>query len=142
MLRDKVRFRNLSANGQAMGAAATLTADTLSKGSRVRWNPPGWQGNGDTYKEHRAHLIGKLFGGLGRDRRNAVTMKDRANSPEMSTFEKRVKRRVKAGEVIEYSATPLYNEGVLPPASVLLTATGSRGAPIARLVKNPAGRRK
>lgn len=79
---------------------------------------------------------------MGQDRRNAVTMTDRANSLEMRTFEERVKGRVKAGEVIEYSVTPLYNEGVLPPASVLLTATGSRGAPIARLVNNPAGRRK
>lgn len=142
LLRDKFRFRNLSANGQAMGAAATLTADTLSKGSRVRWNPPGWQGNGNTFNEARAHLIGKLFGGIGQDRRNAVTLSTSANSPRMSNFETRVKSRVKAGEAIEYSATPLYNEGVLPPASILLTATGSRGAPIARLVENPAGRRK
>lgn len=142
LLRDSIRLRELSANGQAMGAWATLTPSTLSKGSKVRQNPPGWQGHGNIYKEHRAHLIGKLFGGMGQDRRNAVTMTDRANSPEMSTFERRVKNRVKAGEVIEYSATPLYNEGVLPPASILLTATGSRGAPIARLVNNPAGRRK
>jgi len=142
LLQDNIRYRDLSANGQAMGARATLTPGMLSKGSKVRKNPPGWQGNGNFYKEHRAHLIGKLFGGMGQDRRNAVTMTDRANSLEMRTFEERVKGRVKAGEVIEYSVTPLYNEGVLPPASVLLTATGSRGAPIARLVNNPAGRRK
>lgn len=142
MLRDKTRYRNLSANGQAMGADATLTADTIGRGTRVRWNPPGWQGDGRKYKEHRSHLIGKLFGGIGRDRQNAVTMTDKANSPRMSDFEKRVKTRVNDGEVVEYSATPLYNKGVLPPSSILLTAHGSRGAPIARLVENPAGRRK
>lgn len=56
----------------------------------------------------------------------------------MRDFENGVARRVKAGEVVEYSATPLYSPGVLPPSSVLVTALGSRGAPSARLIHNPA----
>jgi hypothetical protein len=58
----------------------------------------------------------------------------------MREFERTVAQRVRDGEVIEYSATPLYSDGVLPPRSILLTAIGSRGAPIARLIQNPAGR--
>jgi hypothetical protein len=60
----------------------------------------------------------------------------------MQTFENGVARRVRSGEVVEYSAKPLYSRGVLPPSAILLTAHGSRDAPSARIINNPAGRRK
>jgi hypothetical protein len=47
------------------------------------------------------------------------------------------------GEVVELlSGTTLHDDGMLPPSAILLTAHGSRGAPIARVILNPAGRRK
>lgn len=141
--RPRIRYRELNANGQATGVNATLTKDMLGSGTRVRWNPPGWQGHGTRYNEARAHLHAKQLGGPGRDRRNAVTMTHRgANTPQMSGFENGVARRVRAGEVVEYSSTPLYESRVAPPSAILLTAHGSRGAPTARLIHNPAGRRK
>jgi len=75
--------------------------------------------------------------------RNIVTLTHRgANTPQMQRFENGVARRLRAGEVVEYSSTPLYTDGALPPSAILLTAHGSRGMPAARLVLNPAGRRK
>jgi hypothetical protein len=75
--------------------------------------------------------------------RNFVTQTQQgSNTPQMRDFEGGVARRVRAGEVVEYSAAPLYAPGVLPPSAILLTAHGSRGAPSAQLIPNPAGRRK
>jgi hypothetical protein len=70
-----------------------------------------------------------------------VTLSRRANSPQMRDFEDKVAGRVRAGEIIEYMAKPIYSEGILPPSGVLLTGFGNYGPPIARLIRNPAGRR-
>ena len=59
--------------------------------------------------------------------------------PKMSTFENRIARRARAGEVVEYAVKPLYADGVLPPSAVLLTAHGTRGAPTALYIKSSGG---
>lgn len=141
--RPSIRYGNLNANGQASGVAATLTAPMISTGTRANWRltPPGWQGNGRRYNEARGHLLANQLGGTGGDLRNLVTLTHRgANSPQMKGFENNVARRVGGGEVVEYSATPMYDSGVLPPSGVLVTAYGSRGTPTARFIPNPAGR--
>jgi hypothetical protein len=143
--RPNVRYRELNANGQATGVTATVTPPMLGAGTKAnrRLKPPGWQGNGTIYNEARGHLLANQLGGSGRDPVNLVTQTHRgSNTPQMSGFEERVARRVRAGEVVEYSALPLYNPGVLPPSAILLSASGSRGAPSARVVNNPAGRRR
>jgi hypothetical protein len=105
--------------------------------------PPGWQGRGDKFNEARGHLLGWQLGGFADEPKHVVTLTQTpANSPHMRDFENAVARRVREGEVIEYLAKPLYSAGILPPAMMLLTAHGSRGAPIARVVQNPAGWRK
>jgi hypothetical protein len=143
--RPSSRLGALNAAGQATRADVTLTAPMLGTGTKAnrRLTPPGWSGNGRIHNEARAHLWAKSLGGTGDDMRNIVTMTHRgANTPQMSKFENSVSRRVRGGEVIEYSATPLYCSGVLPPSATLLTALGTRGPPAARLILNPAGRRK
>lgn len=143
--RPNIRQRELNATGQATGIAASLTAPMLGSGTMAdrRLTPPGWQGNGRKYNEARSHLLARDLGGSGSDMRNIVTLtQNGANTPQMRDFEQGVARRVRGGEVVEYSATPLYDSGVLPPSAVLLTAYGSRGAPTARIVQNPAGRRR
>jgi hypothetical protein len=86
-----------------------------------------------------AHLLARQLGGLGQPW-NIVTMTDQgANRPQMSSFEAEIARRVRAGEIIDYSATPLYAAGALPPSAKLLTALGPREPPAARLIRNPAG---
>jgi hypothetical protein len=62
--------------------------------------------------------------------------------PQMSSFERQVANRVRAGEVVDYTAKPLYEDGILPPSAVLVTAIGSRQQPTARLIRNPAGSAK
>src|SRR3954453_21627839 len=95
-----------------------------------RLAPPGWQGNGNLYNEARGHLLAKSLGGAGGlDGRNFVTLTHRgANSPQMSNFEQGVARSVRAGKVVEYAAKPLYDDGVLPPSAILLTAHAAGGA--------------
>ena len=143
LARPNIRYRELSPDGRATGVSGTITAPLPTSGTRARRNPPGWQGDGDVFNEARGHLLGRQFGGSGRDMRNVVTLsQNRTNNPEMSNFENAVARRARAGEVIEYSSTPLYRDGALPPSAVLLTATGSRGLPAARIINNPAGNRR
>jgi hypothetical protein len=143
-LRDPIRSRAPNGQGQARGTAGSLTEALLGTGKRANWRrtPPGWQGDGRKFNEARGHLLARLLGGSG-DEPNIVTLTHRgANTPQMQSFERGIAGRVRSGEVVEYSAMPLYNPGVLPPSSILLTALGSRGAPTARLINNPAGRRK
>lgn len=141
--RPNIRYGNLNTNGQAGGVSATLTAPMIGAGTRANWRltPPGWQGNGPKYNEARGHLLANQLGGSGGDMRNLVTLTHNgANKPQMKSFEDKVARRVAGGEVVEYSATPMYDNGVLPPSGVLVTAYGSRATPSARFIPNPAGR--
>lgn len=139
--RDSHRLGGLSTQGQASRSDATLTASLLGTGSKAkRAPPPGWRGNGRTYNEARAHLVAASLGGSG-GAQNIVTMTHNGvNNGLMSRFEGGVRDRVRTGEVIEYSAVPLYGKGALPPSAVLLTAFGSRQQPIAKVIMNPAGR--
>jgi hypothetical protein len=143
--RPQVRFRDLNANGQATGVTATLTPAIMGKGSLAirKLQPPGWQGDGDKFNEARGHLLGKQLGGTGKTMQNLVTQTQTpSNNSWMRRFEDQVARRVRSGEIIEYHATPFYNDGILPPESIFLTALGLDGGLTARLVRNPAGQRK
>ncbi len=143
--RPPVRSSGANASGQAQGKDMTLTKSMLGTGTRAnkRVNPPGWQGHGTKFNEGRSHLHAKQLGGSGKTISDLVTLtQNPTNSSHMATFENEVMRRVRDGEVMEYFVKPLYHEGILPPTSMLMLAYGSRGAPIARLVENPAGRRR
>lgn len=143
--RPSVRNRGVNAQGQALGVDVTLSAPVIGTGSSAnrRLKPPGWKGNGTKNNEARGHLHAKDLGGSGKKMQDIVTLTQTpTNSPHMRDFEQDVARRVRAGEVVEYSAAPLYSPGVLPPSHMLLTAYGSRGAPVGRVIDNPAGRRK
>ncbi len=142
--RPSIRYGELNERGQATGAKATLTEPMLDTGTRANWRqtPPGWQGDGSRYNEARAHLLGRQLGGRGVPRNIATMTQNGANTPQMRGFEDAVARRVRAGEVVEYFATPLYEDGILPPSAVLVSATGSRQQPMARLIFNLAGARR
>ena len=143
--RPQVRYRDVNADGQATGVTATLTPALMGKGSLAmrKLQPPGWQGEGDKFNEARGHLLGKQLGGTGKTMQNLVTQTQTpSNNPWMRRFEDQVARRVRSGEIIEYHATPFYNDSVLPPESIFLTALGLDGRLTARLVRNPAGQRK
>jgi len=133
-----IRYRELNAEGQALGVNSTLSRSRLGTGTRAYWRrtPPGWRGHDGLA---RGHLLGRQLGGDGKDARNLVTMTHQgANTPLMRDFENAVARRVAAGEVVAYGAAPIYGNGVGPPAGVLLTVHGPNGSS-ARYVQNPAG---
>jgi hypothetical protein len=137
-----VRLRERNVDGQPMGMNAAVTRAMLGTGTRIpAWlRPPGYE---DDAGHARGHLLGRQLGGEGKDRRNAVTLtQNPTNSPDMRDFENMVARRAQAGEVVEYSVTPLYNDGILPPGGMLLTAHGSRSGPRALFIQNPAGQRR
>jgi len=144
--RPDIRYREHNAREQPTGAESALTAPLLGRGTETnrRRNPPGWGGHGTRNNEARAHLLARRLGGSGKDPQNIVTLTHKgANTPQMSTFENRVARRVRAGEVVNYSVTPLYKGEPLQPHSILLTAHGSRSAlPSVGLIRNPAWYRK
>lgn len=138
--REPVRQAKPSETGQTMGFNASLTRSMLAGGTRAKQSirPPGFR-DGDA----RGHVRAKQLGGSGGDEANLMTLTQKpTNSPWMSTFESAVKRRVRAGEAIEYMVKPLYREGSLPPSAILLTATGSRHPPRALIIGNPAGSRR
>ena len=138
--REPVRQGELNEQGQPSGFNASMTRGMLAGGTRPKRSirPPGFEA-GDS----RGHVRAKQLGGLGEDDRNLMTLTQfPTNSPQMSTFENAVKRRVLAGEAVEYMVKPLYREGSLPPSTILLTATGPRHPPAARVIRNPAGHRR
>ncbi len=142
-VRNAVRPRKPNSIKQAIGVDGTITSSMLGTGSKPDRNlePPGWQGHGRIFNEARGHLLANALGGTGKEMWNLVTQTQQgSNTPQMRHFERAIAARVRGGEVIEYGAKPLYRDGVLPPSGILLTATGSRGAPTARIINNPAGR--
>ncbi|MDP3660847.1 DNA/RNA non-specific endonuclease [Phenylobacterium sp.] len=143
--RPSTRMSELNGLGQSTLVGATVTQATLGQGTKAKYSlkPPGWLGDGNEFNQARGHLSAKEHGGTGRDMRNLMTLTHHgANTPQMRAFERRVSQRVRAGEVMETLTFPFYTPGILAPSAVLLTAFGSRGSPIARLIQNPAGRRK
>jgi hypothetical protein len=61
----------------------------------------------------------------------------------MSGFERKVANKARAGEVVEYSVTPLYKGGRRQPHTILLNALGSRDTlPSIRFIPNAAWHRE
>jgi hypothetical protein len=139
--RPNIRPSELNAKRQAGRVEATAIASMLGTGTKARQRirPPGFEGEAAGHA--RGHLFPRELGGSGRDPRNLVTLSQRpTNDPHMSSFDKVIAQKVRSGEVIEYSSTPLYTPGIGAPGAILMTATGSNGTRMAKLVQNPAGR--
>lgn len=120
-----------SANPLGAVAPRAMPARSSASPARGQIASPGWP---------RPNV---RYGAGGLESRNFVTLTQKgANSPQMQGFEQAVARKLHAGEVVDYSVTPLYDDGVLPPSLIVMTAHGSRSGPSARLVRNPIGRRK
>ncbi|WP_330342600.1 RHS repeat-associated core domain-containing protein [Streptomyces sp. NBC_00557] len=120
----RVHYRELGPGGRAQGVTATLTRNMMGGKTDPRVDPAGWQSNKGF---NRAHLLGAQIGGSNKDPRNFVTMHSYANSPMMRRYETQVRKAVDKGEVIEYSATPVYKGDSVVPEGVWLEAHGSDG---------------
>lgn len=149
--RPRIFNRELNSRGQPGVGSATVVADVLGTGTDVnqRLKPAGWRGNstanGKANKdvEARGHIIAKQLGGSGSDIRNLMTLtQNPTNSPQMRRFENEVARLARAGNVVELQVTPLYDDAILAPSGVLMVEMGSDGSRAARVIQNPAGKRK
>lgn len=135
----------LDAQGRPTRADSWVTKDTLGTGTRSSRSvtPPGWGGNGRRDNQARGHLDPRLHGGFGEYVPNIVTLtQNPTNHPLMSGVEARAARAAAKGEVIRYSAVPLYAPGGAAPSHIFIFAYGSRGYRDAAVIGNPAGRRK
>ena len=122
-----VSYLPVNADGQALGITATIDQSMLDTGTRADPNigPPGFI-HGD-YNHSRGHLLARMLGGDGGDERNLVTLfQVDTNSPVMGSFEDAVYQAVDAGEVVNYSVTPVY-EGGSRPVALAISARGSGG---------------
>jgi hypothetical protein len=148
--RPSIRYRGTNEHGQAQGMGATVTRSMLGTGTRANQTlkPTGYvemdegapQGRPN---RARAHLFARGMGGTGDEMVNLMALaQNPTNSSHMKTFENRVVRKVRNGEIVEYTVTPFYNDGTLPPRAVFLTEYGSRGGSSARIIEHPPGRKR
>lgn len=143
--KKNIIFGELDELGRATGVKAVITPEMIGTGSSAasRIRPPGFKGASERHA--RGHLLGNQLGGAGNDKRNLVPLfQNPANHPEMSSFERQVRKAVEGGEVVEYTAVPIYRGSDPVPIGVTLTAKGDKGFHIHSTVLNrpyPAGRK-
>ncbi len=134
--------------GQRSTARAVITPTMIAEARNRRIGssaspsirPPGWDAT-DPANRARGHLVGRQFGGSGRDPANLVTMaQNAANSPVMSGFEDLIAATVEAGQTVTYEVTPLYPspDHVGRPATIRLRAVGDRGFRLHVVISNTA----
>ncbi|WP_370867914.1 DNA/RNA non-specific endonuclease [Phenylobacterium sp.] len=133
-----LRFGRPTASGQATRTNSTITSEQLGTGSKAARSirPPGWQEQVPDDRrpdQERGHLLAKVLGGPGKDPRNFVTIPKKTNQA-MWSFEKMVRDRANSGEVVEYQVQPFYDGAGQPPSTILMTATGTRGQPMGRII--------
>ena len=123
-----VNYGALDSLGRPTGVDANLTPDMVGTGTPASRSisPPGFAGG--AAGQARGHLLGRQLGGSGTDPRNLVTIfQNPANTPIMSGLEGQVRAALEAGQVVDYSATPVYTGSDLVPAGITLRAQGSGG---------------
>lgn len=123
--------------GRPKGIRAYITPDMITRkgnsgpgSDAADWiKPPGFAGG--EANQVRGHLLAKLLGGSGKEKKNLVTLiHNPVNTPIMRGFEDQIARRVEAGELIEYFAIPQYIGDNVIPDSIKTHSTGrSRFSP-------------
>ncbi|MGY6656849.1 polymorphic toxin-type HINT domain-containing protein [Amycolatopsis sp. TRM77291] len=132
-------------NGRAGPAYAEVSPQVLADaaqgligsaaGRGKRYSPAGFLG--DTARHSRGHLIGKQFGGDGRDLRNLVTQSEIQNSGPISDAEDLIAEHVKlSGNTIIMSVTPEYGGGGVVPSHVVIEAVDDFGWSFRRRLTN------
>ena len=133
-----VSYGALDVFGRPTGVSANITRDMLGTGSPASRSiiPPGFEGGASG--QARGHLLGNQLGGSGSDARNLVTIQQNpANSPVMRGYENQVRSAVEQGQVVRYSATPIYNGSELAPRGITINGTGSQGFTLDVTILNP-----
>ncbi len=130
-------YSDIGPNGQRGAAYAEVTPQLLqdaanqligtSAGRGRRYAPPGF--GGGEIGHTRGHLIGRQFGGDGRDMRNLVTQGSIQNSGRISEVENLIAAHVRnSGNTVILSVTPEYASAVADiPSHVLIEAVDDFG---------------
>lgn len=134
-----IGYRERDELGRARGINGILVAPLAATTERVPEGlvPPGLQPRGLGYWNEKLHLAARQLGGSNEDPRNFAAGTRSPTNSEMQVFENKTARRVRGGERVDYSVTPLYGPVELPPELFLMTASGPKEGPVARLVRNP-----
>jgi hypothetical protein len=127
--RKSAVFGRLTETGQSTGVDARVTRPMINAGKRVKdgLSPPGLQRDVYPYTGSRGHLLAKQLGGEANTLDQVIAIgQNPVNTPKMSGYEGAVKRRVQAGEVVDYFVRPLYNAPGSAPSAILMSARGTR----------------
>src|SRR5207249_11750698 len=121
-------YGSLDEYNRPVGIRATITPEMIGKGTRANQGikPPGFISG--RVGHARGHLLGKQLGGSGDEETNLVTLyQNPVNTPTMYVFENEVRNAVESGEIVEYSAVPVYKEGENIPIAITIEARGNNG---------------
>ncbi|TDC27143.1 hypothetical protein E1265_02370 [Streptomyces sp. 8K308] len=130
-------YSEIGPNGQRGAAYAEVTPQVLrdaaagligsAAGRGRRFAPPGF--GGDAAGHSRGHLIGRQFGGDGRDMRNLVTQGQAQNNGRISDVEDMIAAHVEnTGNTVILSVTPEYASATADiPSHVLIEAVDDFG---------------
>ncbi|MBI1178452.1 hypothetical protein GC207_13540 [bacterium] len=135
-IEGRINYGALDSLGRPTGVSATITEDMLGTGTRASQSitPPGYVVDAELA---RGHLLGRQLGGSGTDVRNLVTIyQNPANHPVMSGIEGQVRAAVQGGQVVDYSAFPVYEGANVVPRGITITGQGSGGFNTAVTVLN------
>lgn len=136
-----VALGQFGARGEATGMVAILDRTSLHTGTatRRRWprGEPDVAGLREVQGEFaRAHLLARLLGGAGDNRRNLTALSRKTNQEMLDEVEKKVRRAIEAGETVRYAVAPRYRRGATAPYKVELRARGSGGFSLDRELIN------
>ncbi|MBW3639711.1 MAG: DNA/RNA non-specific endonuclease [Actinobacteria bacterium] len=115
----------LDSLGRATSVRATLDASHLNTGTRA--TATGVPGVVPGSKLDRGHLLSKLLGGLGNDRRNLTAMLDNINRGQFRKLEKQIAHALDRGEVLDFRAVPTYRGNNSVPLGVTVDVTSRNG---------------
>ncbi|GAB2929735.1 DUF6531 domain-containing protein [Streptomyces mayteni] len=130
-------YSEIGPNGQRGAAYAEVTPQVLQDaannligspaGRGRRYAPPGF--GGDVAGHSRGHLIGRQFGGDGRDMRNLVTQSQTQNNQFITVAENQIADHVRnTGNTVIMSVTPEYASATADiPSHILIEAVDDFG---------------
>jgi hypothetical protein len=125
---DNIDYGSINEHGQRSGVRALLDSSNLGGKTKPRPSEPI-----PSYvpgQDNRTHLLGAFIGGSNRDPRNFVAMFREANNPEMLRHEYQIRDALKAGQQVDYSATPIYGGTDSGPLGITMSARGSGPDPL------------
>lgn len=132
-----IEYGSVDGKGRRSGVRAVITKKMLGTGSPASPSirPPGFvHGN---MNHARGHLLARQLGGSGNEPSNLVTLlHNPVNSPIMRDIETKVRIAIEAGEVIQYSAIPVYAETEDMPIGITLNAKGDKGFSLSLSIPN------